>query len=364
MNLSKMPSLKIGDLEARIPIVQGGMSVGISLSGLASAVASAGGIGVIGAAGIGMLEPDFENNYRETNKRALAKELKRAKKKTDGIIGVNIMVALSDYDDLVLTAVEGGADLIFLGAGLPLKIPETLSLEKIKASSVKVVPIVSSARAANIIFKSWARRYHYVPDAVVVEGPLAGGHIGFKKNQINNDDYSLENILPEVISVIDDFEKRFSKNIPVIAAGGVFTGGDIYRLIQLGAQGVQMGTRFVATHECDADIEFKKAYIGCKKGDLSIIKSPVGLLGRAIQNEFLDKASAGNKIPFCCPWKCLKTCDYKESPYCIALALTNAKKGNLKEGFAFAGANAHRIDKIMSVEELIELLIKQYEKSV
>lgn len=361
--MSNIPGLKIGELEAKIPIVQGGMSVGISLSGLASAVANEGGIGLIGAAGIGMLEPDFTTNFREANMRALRKEIRKAKEKTDGLIGVNIMVALSDYDELVMTAVEEGADLIFLGAGLPLKIPKTLSLDKIKRTSVKVVPIISSARAGNIIFKSWARKYNYVPDAVVVEGPLAGGHLGFKKDQLTDDDYSLENILGEVVSTMESYEQKFKKDIPIIAAGGIYTGGDIYKFLQLGAQGVQMGTRFVATHECDADIEFKKAYIQCEKEDLSIIKSPVGLLGRAIQNSFLDKVSAGNKIPFKCPWKCLRTCDYKKSPYCIALALTNAKKGNLENGFAFAGAKAYRVDRITSVKKLIDTLLREYEEA-
>ena len=364
MNSRKMPKLKIGELEAKIPIVQGGMSVGISLSGLASAVAKEGGIGVIGAAGIGMLEPDFITNFKEANKRALRKEIRKAKEMTNGIIGVNIMVALSDFDELSLVAVEEGADLVFLGAGLPLKNPKTLSLDRLRKVSTKVVPIVSSARAANIIFQYWAKNYNHVPDAVVVEGPLAGGHLGFKKEQINDPNYKLEKILPEVISVMKTFEQQFNKSIPVIAAGGIYTGANIHKFIQLGAQGVQMATRFVATYECDADVKFKEAYVKCKKEDLIIIDSPVGLPGRAIRNKFLDEVSAGIKKPFKCPWKCLKTCDYRKSPYCIALALTNAKKGNLDEGFAFAGANAYRVNKIVSVKELIEILLIEYEKAI
>jgi len=359
MNSSKIPTLRIGELEAKIPVVQGGMSVGISMSGLASAVANEGGIGVIGAAGIGMLEPDFSINFKEANKRALRKEIRKAKKMTAGIIGVNLMVALSDFDELLLVAIEEGADLVFLGAGLPLKMP----FEDLKKTSTKVVPIVSSARAASIIFRYWAKRYNDVPDAVVVEGPLAGGHLGFRKEQISDPNYALEKILPEVISVIKVFEEQFNKKIPVIAAGGIFTGADIYKFIQLGAGGVQMATRFVATHECDADIRFKEAYVNCKKEDLIIIDSPVGLPGRAIRNKFLDEVSAGVRKPFKCPWKCLKTCDFKKTPYCIALALTNAKRGNLDKGFAFAGANAYRVDRIVSVKELIETLLIEYEKA-
>ena len=359
MNLRKVPRLKIGELEVKIPIVQGGMSVGISLSRLTSAVAKVGCIGVIGAAGIGMLEPDFSRNFKEANKRALIKEIRKTKEITNGIIGVNIMVALSDFDELLLVAIEEGADLVFLGAGLPLKVP----MDILKKFSTKVVPIVSSARAANIIFRYWAKNYNQVPDSVVVEGPLAGGHLGFKKEQINDPNYTLEKILPEVISVMKTFEQQFNKSIPIIAAGGIYTGADIHKFIQLGAQGVQMATRFVATYECDADVKFKEAYVKCKKEDLIIIDSPVGLPGRAIRDIFLDEVSAGIKKPFKCPWKCLKGCDYRKSPYCIALALTNAKRGNLDNGFAFAGANAYRVDKIVSVKELIETLLTEFEKA-
>jgi len=359
MNPCTIPSLRIGELQAKIPIIQGGMSVGISLSGLASAVANEGGIGVIGAAGIGMLEPDFSTNFKEANKRALRKEIRKARKMTKGIIGVNLMVALSDFDELLLVAIEEGVDLVFLGAGLPLKVP----FDGLKKASTKVVPIVSSAKAASIIFRYWTKRYNHVPDAVVVEGPLAGGHLGFKKEQINDPNYSLEKIVKEVISVIKVFEEQFNKKIPVIAAGGIYSGTDIYRFIRMGASGVQMATRFVATHECDADIKFKEAYINCRKEDLIIIDSPVGLPGRAIRNKFLDEVSSGVRKPFKCPWKCLKTCDFKKTPYCIALALTNAKRGNLDEGFAFAGANAYKVDKIVSVKELIETLLMEYEKA-
>jgi len=363
MDFKKIPKLRIGDLEANIPIVQGGMGVGISLSGLASAVANEGGIGIIATAGIGMLEPDFNRNFKEANKRALRREMQKAREMTAGIIGINIMVALSDYYDLLQIAVDEGADLVFLGAGLPLRIPKTLLPDGLRKVTVKVVPIVSSARATRLIFQYWGRKYNHVPDAVVVEGPLAGGHLGFKKEQINNPDYALEKILPEVISVIKPYEQYFNKSIPVIAAGGVYTGADIYKFIQLGAQGVQMATRFVATHECDASIKFKEAYVKCKKEDLTIIDSPVGLPGRAIQNRFLEEISSGIKRPFECPWECLKTCDFKSAPYCICAALTNAKKGELERGFAFAGANAFRIDTIISVRELIETLLMEYENA-
>ncbi len=363
MNPRQMPKLQIGDLESSIPIIQGGMGVGISLSGLASAVANEGGIGVISATGIGMLEPDFGKNFKEANKRALRREIKKAREMTTGIIGVNILVALTDCYDLAQLAVDEDIDLVFLGAGLPLRIPKTLLPNGSGKTVAKIVPIVSSARATNLIFQYWGKNYNHVPDAVVVEGPLAGGHLGFKKEHIDNPDYTLEKILPEVISVLKPYEQYFNKSISVIAAGGVYTGADIYKLIQSGAQGVQMATRFVATHECDASTAFKEAYVTCQKEDLIIIDSPVGLPGRAIKNRFLEDISAGIRKPIKCPWKCLKTCDVDSSPYCIAIALTNAKKGMLEKGFAFAGANACRIDKIISARELIQTLLVEYEQA-
>ncbi len=361
MSLNMMPELRIGDLKVAIPIIQGGMGVGVSLSGLAAAVANEGGVGVISSAGIGMLEADFEKNFEEANRRVLQREIKKAKEMTKGIIGVNILVALSDFDGLLKTAVDAGADVLFLGAGLPLRVPGIWSPDEWEKVTTKIVPIVSSARAAHIIFQSWQKHYHQVPDAVVVEGPMAGGHLGFKKEQIGDPAYALEKILPGVISAIKPFEQYSSKNIPVIAAGGIYTGADIYKFLQMGAQGVQMATRFVATTECDASEEFKNAYIKCSREDLTIIDSPVGLPGRAIRNRFLEQIESGNRVPFKCPWKCLKTCDLKTSPYCIARALTNAQNGHLERGFAFAGANAYRIDKIMSVHELFETLIAEYE---
>ena len=350
----------MGVLEAEIPVVQGGMGVGVSLSSLAAAVANAGGIGVIATPGIGQFEPDWDANPKDANSRALRKEIRKAKAATNGIIGVNVMVALSNFDDLVQCSVDEGANVLFLGAGLPLGLPKTLPLDRLGALATKFVPIVSSARAAKLVFRSWKKRYNHVPDAVVVEGPLAGGHLGFKKEQIDNPDYALEKIVPEVIAALKPYEEQFNRNIPVIAAGGIFTGADIYKLMQLGAKGVQMGTRFVATHECDASMEFKKAYVSCKREDIVLIDSPVGLPGRAIRNAFLDRVSSGVAEKFKCPWKCLRSCDFKNVPYCIALALTNAKKGELENGFAFAGANAYRVDEIVSVEELIETLVGEY----
>ena len=363
LGLSQVPVLRIGNLETRVPIIQGGMGVGISLSGLASAVANEGGIGVISTAGIGMLEPDFNTNFREANKRALRSEIRKARQLTTGIIGVNVMVALSDYIELLEVAAEEGADIAFLGAGLPLKIPQSLVPDGSGKMVMKVVPIVSSARAAKLIFQSWAKHYGHVPDGVVVEGPMAGGHLGFSRDQITDPEFTLEKLLPGVIAEMKSFEIAYRKDIPVIAAGGIFTGADIYRYLQSGVKGVQMATRFVATRECDASPVFKETYISCKKDDLTIIDSPVGLPGRAIRNRFLEKVASGFKKPIKCPWKCLRTCDYMLSPYCIGAALNNAKKGKLDQGFAFAGANAYRVRAITTVHKLIQHLMMEYRKA-
>jgi len=271
------------------------------------------------------------------------------------------MVALSDFDDLVQCAVDERADVLFLGAGLPIKLPKTLPLDAMVDLHTKFVPIVSSGRAAELIFKSWAKHFNHVPDGVVVEGPMAGGHLGFKKEQIDAPDYTLEKILPDVISAIKPYEQQFGKSIPVIAGGGIYTGEDIYKFMKLGANGVQMATRFVATFECDASDEFKQTFLRCTKEDIIIIDSPVGLPGRAIRCDFLDRIASGAREPFECPWKCLKSCDFKNVPYCIGRALTNAKKGDLKHGFAFAGANAYRVDKLVSVKNLIDELMEEYE---
>jgi len=352
----KMPVLRIGDLEARIPIIQGGMGIGISLSGLASAVAAEGGIGVISATGIGMTEPDFETDLAGANERALRREIRQAKKLSRGIIGINVLVAMTDHLHLVQVALEENVDAVFLGAGLPLRFPEA----SIRATNTKIIPIVSSARAARLIFQYWAKQYHRLPDAIVVEGPMAGGHLGFKKEQIDNPDYSLDKIVPEVLATVKTFENDFNKKIPVIAAGGIYTGEDIYRYIKMGASGVQMATRFVATEECDASAAFKQSYIDCRREDLVIIDSPVGLPGRAIRNRFLEAVKIGKKHPFQCNWACLRTCDFVNAPYCIGEALINAKKGLFNEGFTFAGTNAYRVKGITTVKTLIQSLLVEF----
>ncbi len=356
-----MNSLNIGGLEARLPIIQGGMGVGISLSGLASAVANEGGIGVISAVGIGMNEPDYVENFRDSNRLALIKEIRKAKAKTKGVLGVNIMLAMSDFDETLKIAIDEKIDIVFMGAGLPLRLPSKVSQSILESTNTKFVPKVSSAKAAKLIFQYWSNKYQRIPDAVVIEGPKSGGHQGFKKNELNDPSINIFNLIKETIPVIDKFEQQYGIEIPVIAAGGIYTGRDIFEIMQAGAKGVKMGTRFVTTYECDAAMPFKKNYLSCKKDDITIIDSPVGLPGRVIRNSFVDQILNGIKKPIKCPWKCLKTCNYKEAPFCIAHALINAAKGNLSDGFSFAGTNAFLANKIQSVKETFSELILEFD---
>lgn len=353
-----MKNLNIGNLSISVPIIQGGMGVGISLSGLASAVANEGGVGVISSAGLGLLYRSMSKDYIQASILGLKEELRKAREKTKGVIGVNVMVAMSNFTDMVKTAIAEKADIIFSGAGLPLNLPSFLQ----KDSVTKLVPIVSSARAAKVIAEKWHNLYDYLPDAFVVEGPKAGGHLGFKDEQINDEHFSLDHILPEVINEVKGLELQYGKSIPVIVAGGIYTGEDIKYFMELGASGVQMGTRFVTTEECDASDVFKQTYIDAKQEDIQIIKSPVGMPGRAIFSKFIQKIKDGQKQPKTCMCKCIKTCDINKSPYCIIAALYNAFKGNMENGYAFAGANAFRATKITSVKETFRSLLDEFSR--
>ncbi len=349
-----MNSVKIGDLSLRVPIIQGGMGVGISLSGLASAVANEGGVGVISSAGLGLVYNNFSNNYMKASIYGLQEEIRKAREKSNGIIGVNVMVAMSNFADMVKTAIQEKADIIFSGAGLPLNMPSFLT----EGSKTKLVPIVSSARAAKIICSKWKSLYNYLPDAIVVEGPKAGGHLGYKEDQIFDEAFSLEKTVPEVVSVAKEYIDE--KEIPVFAGGGIYTGEDMARIMSYGASGVQMGTRFVTTEECDASIEFKEAYIKAEEKDITIIKSPVGMPGRAINNEFLERVKNGETQPKKCLCNCIKTCDVKKSPYCIVAALYNAFRGDLSHGYAFCGSNAFRAKKIETIKDIFTSLKEEF----
>jgi len=352
-----MKSLFIGNKEIKLPIIQGGMGVGVSLSGLASAVANEGGVGVISCAGLGLIYHKSPGDYLNKCIIGLKEEIRKAKEKTRGVIGVNIMVALSNYADMVKTAISEKIDVIFAGAGLPFDLPSYLT----PGSETKLVPIVSSSRAAKILCDKWKNNYGYLPDAIVVEGPKAGGHLGFKVEQLNDNHYSLEELVPEVLDVAAQYESE--KKIPVIVAGGISNGKDILRFLKMGASAAQMGTIFVTTDECDASNTFKEVYINATEEDVKIIQSPVGMPGRAIDGEFIRSVETGAEMPKSCPFHCIKTCDYTKSPYCIVQALYQAAKGNMKKGYAFTGANVHLSQKISSVKEVISKLKAEFLKA-
>lgn len=352
----KLPIIKIGDKVSKFPIIQGGMGVGVSRSRLAGTVAREGGIGIISTAQIGFDEPDFQNNTKEANLRSLEKHIKEAKKiSNNGIIGINIMCVTNHYIDTVKKAIESGVDLIISGAGLPKDLPKLIENTK-----VKIAPIISSARGAVLMIKMWTKKYNYIPDMIVVEGPEAGGHLGFSKEELVEKKLNIFDIVKDVLRDIKPFEIEFDRKIPVIAAGGIYTGEDIAKCLKLGAAGVQMATRFVATYECDAHENFKNAYIEAKEEDIKIVQSPVGMPGRAIINSFIKKIEKANKRPNKC-LACINTCNPLTTPYCITDALINSVKGDIDNGLLFCGTNAHKIKKIVSVKELINELVTEAE---
>lgn len=332
------------------------MGVGISLSGLASAVANMGGIGVISTVGIGLIYPTQNSNYKKSNIDAIRNEIRKAREQTSGVLGVNIMSVITNFADMVRTSIEEGIDIIFAGAGLPLDLPKYLE----EGKQTKLVPIVSSARAASIICHKWKQNYDYLPDALVVEGPKAGGHLGFKAEALEDESNKLEHLVDDTVKVAIEIKNKYNKDMPVIAAGGIYSGADMFQFIQRGASAVQLGTRFVATRECDASVKFKEAFVKAVNKDIQIIKSPVGMPGRSLFNRFLREASEGKRKPKVCPYHCIKSCNPKTTSYCIAKALVAAYQGNLEDGFAFTGVNAEKVKKISTVRKVFNNLKKEY----
>ena len=369
--MSQLPSLKIGDLTVDRPIIQGGMGVGISLSSLAGAVAKAGGMGIISTAQIGFRDAEFSKNPQNANLRAIKTELDKARAiAPKGVIGFNIMVATKNYAEYVKAAVKAGADIIISGAGLPISLPEYVSEAaadmggKVKT---KIAPIVSSAKSAMVICKMWDRKYKKAPDLVVIEGPLAGGHLGFSREELTEYGADTDDVpstykriqydeeIKRILTVIKEYGEKYKKKIPVVTAGGIYTHEDVVHQFELGADGVQVGTRFVTTEECDAPMEYKQAYINASKEDIVITKSPVGMPGRAIKNTFLNHvAGEREKIEHC--FLCLEHCNPATTPYCITKALINAAKGDLDHALLFCGSNAYRAEKIETVEAVMNEL--------
>ncbi len=359
--MGRYPALTIGDLSIKYPVIQGGMGIGISLSSLAGSVAKAGGVGLISTAQIGFREPDFDHNPKEANLRAMESELAKAREiAPEGVLGFNVMVATRDYPDYIKKAVELGADVIVSGAGLPINLPEY-----VEGSRVKIAPIVSSPKSATVICKMWDRKYQRMPDFVVIEGPLAGGHLGFSKEDLallradrkdTDQEYDREAYdkeILETLAVVKGYGEKYHCSIPVISAGGIFSREDMAHHMSLGVDGVQVGTRFVTTEECDAPDRYKEAYIQAGREDILIVKSPVGMPGRAISNPFLEKvAKEPEKISRC--FRCLEHCNPSTAPYCITMALIRAALGDVENGLLFCGYNAWRCQEIETVPEIIK----------
>nr|WP_291233791.1 nitronate monooxygenase family protein [Frisingicoccus sp.] len=358
-----MKPLCIGDLTVDIPVVQGGMGVGVSLASLAGAVAAQGGLGVISTAQIGYNLPDFSANPMAANLRAIREQVKSAREKAHGgAIGVNIMVATRNYKDYVLEAVKAGVDIIISGAGLPTALPEY-----VKGSKTKIAPIVSSEKAAKLICRMWDKRYQCTPDMVVIEGPLAGGHLGFSKDQLvpfveNSVDkisdmmHHYDEEIKKIIQVCREYGEKYSKHIPVVIAGGIDGRKEADHCFALGAEGIQVATPFVATEECDAHRNFKEAYVRAEKEDIVILNSPVGMPARGIKNKFLQNVAAGIKGEIRCR-QCLEHCDPLKIPYCITDALIRAVRGDVENGLVFCGANVDKIKRISTVRDVIEKYI-------
>lgn len=354
--------LCIGNKTSALPLIQGGMGVGISLSGLAGAVAKEGGIGIISTAQIGFRDPDFQTDSKKANLHAMVTELQKARilaAKTDGscngLLGYNIMVATRDYGDYVRTAAAAGADVIISGAGLPVDMPKY-----VEGTDAKIAPIVSSEKAARIILKIWDKHYHRTADFLVIENAHAGGHLGFSQEALahlyeKNFDTDYDQEIQRIIACVSIYAEKYAVRIPVIVAGGIMNATQVHHVLSLGADGVQVATPFVTTIECDAALSFKQAYVNACAEDIEIVTSPVGMPARAIHNSFLEKRKNGSeKITRC--YRCLEKCSPKTAPYCITQALVRAVEGDIDNGLIFCGDNVHHLNKITTVPEVIRTL--------
>jgi len=338
-----------------IPIIQGGMGIGVSLGRLAGSVMKEGGMGVISAAQPGYNEPDFYKDPVSANLRALKKEIAKARLISEGhgLLGINLMVAGEKYDIYATEIAKMDIDAIISGAGLPLSLPQYT-----EGFDGAIIPIVSSGKAAKLLCKRYLSSYQRLPDALVIEGPMAGGHLGFTWDQVNRREF------PSLESIFEDVKRELNTlgvDIPVFVAGGIYTSSDIATFMRLGASGVQMGTRFIATEECDASDAFKQTLIDAKEEDIDFVLSPSGYPGRAVKTQFTKTLKELGKIKVKRCVNCLKPCNPADTVYCITEALIEAVKGNISDGLVFSGANGYRVHSIVKVKELIKELLSEME---
>lgn len=350
--------MKLGNRELALPLIQGGMGVGVSMGGLAGAVAAEGAMGTLSTADAGWNEPDFAAHPQQANLRALRREVQRAKRLAAGagLVAVNAMVATRQYADSVRTALEAGADAIVSGAGLPLELPALA-----EGFEALLAPIVSGPRAVQLICRTWVKRYDRVPDFVVLEGCQAGGHLGFEEADLLSGRCTpLSRLIPEVLAALRPFEEKFGRAIPLFCAGGVATGAEMARCTRLGAAGAQLATRFIATEECDAGQGYKDVLLAARPEDLRIIHSPVGMPGRAVNSPLVQRLAAGMRQPPAHCSGCIKSCRPAETPFCITHALIEAVKGNWEEGLFFSGSRVDLVDRMRTVPDLIDELMKEW----
>lgn len=353
-------SVKIKNKILSVPILQGGMGVGVSMGGLAGAVAYEGGLGCISTADAGYRKDSFRRNPFSANLETIKEEIIKAKKiaKGHGMVAINAMVATRQYEEAIKCAVQAGVDAIVSGAGLPLKLPEYVG-----NSDVAICPIVSSGRAAKVILEYWKKHFDRTADFIIIEGSKAGGHLGFDEQELLDDKCkSLDEILPEVMDVKSEYEILYEHEIPVFVAGGVFSGDDVAHYRSLGAAGAQLATRFIATYECDATQEYKDTIINAKDSDVQIIHSPVGMPGRALLTPLIKELKEKGCVPVENCVACIRSCKKMDSIYCITDALINAVNGNYEKGLYFCGANVGRVNKMMHVSELIKELVSFEER--
>ncbi|ABA21207.1 2-nitropropane dioxygenase, NPD [Trichormus variabilis ATCC 29413] len=353
--------LRIGKHIARHPIIQGAMAVRVSGAKLAGAVANAGGVGVIASLGLGLDSPYFDKRKKRSfftaNRLALIDELAKARSiSPDGVIGVNILVATKDYSVLAQTAAAQGADIIITGAGLPLALPEYTAAYP----DVALVPSVANLEAAQLICETWQSRYHRLPDALIVENcQQVGGHFT-QCEQVNIPGFSLELVIRQLR---DYCQNHLGARIPLIVSGGISDRTDIDRMIAIGADGVQIGTRFVTTVECDADQRYKDYHLQAQPEDIVTVPSPVGKPSRALHNLFTEQVmSNSSNLEKRCIANCLETCLCRDhgKTYCLLQALAQAARGDVENGLIFSGANAGYTQDIISVPELMTELTQAH----
>jgi NAD(P)H-dependent flavin oxidoreductase YrpB (nitropropane dioxygenase family) len=351
--------LVINNKVVKFPIIQGGMGIRISLSKLANACINSGIVATISAAQVGFLNQNFRKDPLGENKIELKKEIDKIRSvNKEGVLGVNLMHAINDYDKYATFLSTQDIDFIVSGAGLPVDLPAYLVGSKVKGAF-----IISSARAAKLLLKSWDRRYHYMPAFIVCEGPLAGGHLGFSKEDMESGNVEpLETIVEETKKVVKEYEEKYNISIPIIAGGGVHDGIDMAKMIKVGASGVQISTRFIATYECDASDAYKEMIINAKEEDIVRVASPAGLPGRAVRNFLTRSLEKGNmKVSYCV--NCLKSCKKIGIPYCITEQLGNSSSGD-KNGLIFTGAKAYLIHKMDYVENVVNEIIRECKKEL